>query len=82
MKGTGKYDKNGREMMVGDTVHFRTSGLSGRGIVFLAEKPDCLGEDPFRIRDTRPGKQEGRIYPYYEEAKYRIDEREGLRRKE
>ena len=75
MTGTGKYDKNGDEMMVGDTVHFRTSGLCGRGIVFLAEEPDRLGEDLFRIRDTRPGKQEGRIYPYYEGAKYRIDER-------
>ena len=77
MTGTGKCDKNGREMMVGDVVHFRTSGLSGRGIVFLAEKPDCLGKDPFRIRDTRPGKQEGRVYPYYENARYRIDERGG-----
>ncbi len=77
MKGTGKYDKNGVEMQIGDIVHFRTSGLSGRGVVFLAEKPDCLGEDPFRIRDTRPGKQEGRVYPYYEWAKYRIDERDG-----
>lgn len=73
MAGTGKYDKNGNEMMVGDTVHFKTDGLSGRGIVFLAEKPDRLGEDLFRIRDTRPGKQFGRIYPYYERARYRID---------
>lgn len=70
---TGKYDKNGVEMKVGDVVHFRTNGLSGKGIVFMADKPDRLGEDLFRIRDTRPGKQEGRIYPYYEGARYRID---------
>lgn len=74
-QGTGKFDKKGDEMMVGDIVHFRTDGLSGRGIVFLAEKPDRLGEDPFRIRDTRPGKQDGRVYPYYEGARNRIDER-------
>lgn len=46
---TGKYDKNGIEMKVGDVVHFRTNGLSGKGIVFMADKPDRLGEDLFRI---------------------------------
>lgn len=73
MLGTGKFDKNGDEMMVGDIVHFRTNGLSGRGVVYLAEKPDRLSEDLFRIRDTTPGKREGRIYPFYPDAKYRID---------
>lgn len=72
-QGTGKFDKNGDEMLVGDIVHFRTSGLSGKGVVYLAEKPDWLGIDLFRIRDTRPGKQNGRIYPFYPEVVYRID---------
>ena len=74
---TGKYDKNGKGIEVGDTVHFRTDGLSGKGIVFLAVEPDGLGEDLFRIRDTREGKQNGRIYPYYPDAVYRIDEKGG-----
>lgn len=39
----------------------------------LRKKEDSLGEDLFRIRDTRPGKNNGRIYPYYPDAKYRID---------
>lgn len=75
MTGTGKYDKNGDEMMVGDTVHFRCKQhpLSGRGTVFL-RTGDGLGEDPFRIRDTTPGKRGGRIYPFYDDAVYRIDE--------
>lgn len=71
--GTGKFDKFGDEIMEGDIVHFRTSGLSGKGVVFFQEKPDCLGTDPFRIIDTRPGKQKGRKYPYYKDATYRID---------
>lgn len=72
--GTGKFDKNGDEMLVGDIVHFRTNGLSGKGVVYLADKPDELGEDLFRIRDTREGKKYGRIYPFYEHGTtYRID---------
>lgn len=78
-QGTGKFDKNGDEMLVGDIVHFRTSGLSGKGVVYLAEKPDWLGSDLFRIRDTRPGKQNGRIYPFYPEAVYRIDGHEEVK---
>ena len=76
---TGKYDKNGCEMMVGDIVHFRCKSfsLSGRGEVFLQDKHDGLGDDPFRIRDTRPGRNYGRIYPYYKDGVYRIDERGG-----
>lgn len=46
---TGKYDKNGCEMMVGDIVHFRCKSfsLSGRGEVFLQEKriDEWLGEE-------------------------------------
>lgn len=72
---TGKFARDGREMLVGDIVHFRCEGLCGRGEVYFAEKPDWLGEDLFRIRDTRPGKNFGRIYPYYPHARYRIDER-------
>lgn len=74
---TGKFDKDGREMMAGDIVHFRCKrfSLSGRGEVFLQDKNDGLGKDQFRIRDTRPGRNYGRVYPYYEDAKYRIDER-------
>ncbi|MGN0291984.1 MAG: hypothetical protein ACI4C5_08630 [Lachnospiraceae bacterium] len=73
MKGTGKFDKNKKEILVGDIVHFRTKGLCGKGIVYLANQPDGLGEDLFRIADTRPGKNNGRVYPYYPDAEYRID---------
>lgn len=74
---TRKFDKNGIEMLPGDIVHFRcrNAALSGRGEVYLAENPDGLGDDDFRIRDTRPGKQNGRTYPYYENAQYRVDEK-------
>lgn len=73
--GTGKYDKFGDEIMEGDIVHFRANGhgLSGKGVVFFQESADFLGDDPFRIRDTRPGKQNGRVYPFYRDATYRID---------
>ena len=52
---TGKYAKDGREMQVGDVVHFRCKNhpLSGKGVVFMGKEVDGLGEDPFRIRDTR-----------------------------
>lgn len=46
-------------------------------IVFMGKEVDGLGEDPFRIRDTRTGRNNGRIYPYYDDAVYRIDGREG-----
>lgn len=76
---TGKYAKDGREMQVGDVVHFRCKNypLSGKGVVFMGKEVDGLGEDPFRIRDTRIGRNNGRIYPYYDDAVYRIDGREG-----
>lgn len=76
---TGKYTKDGREMQVGDVVHFRCKNhpLSGKGVVFMGKEVDGLGEDPFRIRDTRTGRNNGRIYPYYDDAVYRIDGREG-----
>lgn len=51
--------------------------LSGKGVVFMGKEVDGLGEDPFRIRDTRTGRNNGRIYPYYDDAVYRIDGREG-----
>lgn len=73
MIGTGKFDKDNREMQVGDIVHFRASGISGKGIVYLADKPDFLAEDLFRIRDTREGKNFGRVYPYYLDATYTTD---------
>lgn len=73
---TGKYSKSGLEIMVGDTVHFRADGICGRGIVYLAEKPDVLGEELFRIKDTREGKNFARTYPYYSDASYRIDTRD------
>ena len=75
MIGTGKFDKDNREIQVGDIVHFRVSGISGKGIVYLADKPDFLAEDLFRIRDTREGKNFGRIYPYYSDTVYRTDKR-------
>lgn len=62
-------------MLEGDIVHFRCRGLCGRGEVYLVRESDGLGEDPFRILDTRPGRNFGRVYPYYKDAKYRIDER-------
>lgn len=43
----------------------------------VEKEVDGLGEDPFRIRDTRTGRNNGRIYPYYDDAVYRIDGREG-----
>lgn len=64
---TGKYAKAGREMQVGDIVHFKCKDhpLSGKGVVFMGKEVDGLGEDPFSIRDTRTGRNNGRIYPYY-----------------
>lgn len=37
---TGKIDKNGIEMAVGDVVHFKAGNISGRGIVYQTKKPD------------------------------------------
>lgn len=36
---TGKYTKDGREMQVGDVVHFRCKNhpLSGKGVVFMGK---------------------------------------------
>lgn len=47
--GTGKVDKNGIEMKVGDVVHFKANGISGKGFVYLANEPDGLPEK-FRIK--------------------------------
>lgn len=70
--GTGKVDKNGNEIKVGDVVHFKTNGISGKGFVYLTNEPDGL-PGKFRIKDTRPGKNFLRTYPYYPDATYRID---------
>lgn len=72
---TGKYDKDGVAISVGDIVHFRCKhcSLSGEGIVYLSEAcADGLGTDPFRIKDTRDTKHKGRIYPWYNDAVYVI----------
>ena len=39
---TGKYAKDGREMQVGDVVHFRCKNhpLSGKGVVFMGKEVD------------------------------------------
>ena len=70
---TGKFDKTGIEIKVGDIVHFRCKkcALSGKGIVYL-DLTDGLSPEPFRIKDTRPNKNNGRIYPWYDDAVYRI----------
>lgn len=58
-----------RLSMQGASLNVEVSDKKAMGIYRgLAEK-----EDSFRIRDTRPGKNNGRIYPYYPDAKYRID---------
>lgn len=70
--GTGKVDKNGIEMKVGNVVHFKANGISGKGFVYLANEPDGLPEK-FRIKDTRQGKNFLRTYPHYPDAT--IDEK-------
>lgn len=66
---TGKYDKNGIEISVGDIVHFRCKhcSLSGEGVVYLSEDcADRLG------KDIRNNKNKGRLYPWYNDAVYTI----------
>lgn len=76
---TGKIDKNGIEMAVGDVVHFKAGNISGRGIVYQTKEPDGLSEsDNFSIKDTREGKNFARTYPYYPDATYRIDVKEAF----
>ena len=53
---TGKYAKDGREMQVGDVVHFRCKNhpLSGKGVVFMGKEVDGLGseiQEPEEIMD-------------------------------
>lgn len=71
---TGKFDKTGKEIKVGDIVHFRCKNcsLSGKGIVYLSDGKDSLGADTFRIKDTRDNKNKGRVYPWYKDTVYRI----------
>lgn len=74
--GTGKFDKNGIEIQVGDIVHFRCKNhsLSGKGIVYEDNSnSDKLGNDPFRIKDTRDNRNKGRIYPWYDDGVYKIE---------
>ena len=73
---TGKYDKYGIAIEVGDTVSFRCKNcsLSGKGIVYLSDGKDGLSTDTFRIKDTRDNKNKGRIYPWYDDAVYKIIE--------
>lgn len=73
---TGKYDKYGIAIEVGDIVSFRckSCNLGGKGIVYLSDGNDGLGTDTFRIKDTRDNKNKGRVYPWYNDAVYKIVE--------
>jgi hypothetical protein len=63
---TGVIDKNGKEIKVGDIVHYRGDGLCAHGEVV---KDDYYG---FAILDDRP-KTKGRIYSLKNKGIYRID---------
>lgn len=67
---TGIRDKNNALIYQGDVVHFKASGLSGKGFVYWNE---ALGQ--WWIKDTREAtkKRGQRYYPFYEDAVYRID---------
>lgn len=68
MDGTNIFDVNGKEIYVGDIVHYRGGGLCAHGIVVKDEKYK------FAIKDDRP-RTNGRIYSLYNEGKYRIENR-------
>lgn len=63
---TGIIDKNGKEIKVGDIVHYRGDGLCAHGIVV---QDDYYG---FAILDDRP-KTKGRRYSLKNEGIYRIE---------
>lgn len=65
---TGFKDKGGNRIWENDIVHFSADGLSGTGVVFWEQETAS-----FRIKDTRKGKREKRIYEFYEDAVYRVD---------
>lgn len=65
---TGVIAKDGREIEVGDIVHYRGSNLCAHGTVI---------EDnnyKFAIKDDRP-KTKDRIYSLFNDGKYTIENR-------
>lgn len=65
---TGIFDKNGKEICVGDVVHYRGKGMCAHGVV---TKHDTYG---YAIDDDRP-KTKGRRYDLHNEGVYRIEVR-------
>lgn len=65
---TGIIDKSGREIEVGDIVHFRCDGLSSHGKVV---KDSNYG---FAIEDDR-ARTQGRRYSLQNKGIYRIENR-------
>lgn len=65
---TGIFDKNGKEICVGDVVHYRGKGMCAHGVV---TKHDTYG---YAVDDDRP-KTKGRRYDLHNEGVYRIEAR-------
>ena len=70
---TGHRYKDGSDIFVGDHLRFRCDGISGRGIVYRGR--DLGLEWEYCIKDLRKypecrSRNEGRIYPFYEQAVY------------
>ena len=66
--GTNVFDITGKEIQVGDIVHYRGNVLCAHGMVVTDEMYK------FAIQDDRP-KTKDRIYSLYNEGKYRIENR-------